>query len=70
MLFQIHIELKVQGNLFKTYHSLITMADLAGSEGLNGESEKLKEGSHINKSLLALTTVVKKLNKKSSFVGF
>ena len=42
----------------------MTFVDLAGSEKarLTGaEGQRLKEGGHINKSLLALTTVISKL---------
>ena len=44
--------------------AVLTFVDLAGSEKakLTGaEGQRLKEGGHINKSLLALTTVVSKL---------
>lgn len=44
--------------------SVLTFVDLAGSEKarLTGaDGQRLKEGGHINKSLLALTTVISKL---------
>ena len=65
------MEIKYKSNIFKSFFPTITLADLAGSEGISGqEKSKVKEGSHINKSLLSLTNVIKQLNKKSSFVGF
>ena len=43
------------------------MVDLAGSERVGhtgAEGVRLKEGSHINKSLLSLSTVIGKLASK------
>lgn len=48
--------------------SVLTFVDLAGSEKarLTGaECQRLKEGGHINKSLLALTSVISKLAEGS-----
>ena len=45
------------------------MADLAGSESI-GDQKKFSEGGNINKSLLSLTNVIKKLNKKKEYVAF
>jgi centromeric protein E len=42
--------------------------DLAGSERqghTKASGNRLKEGAHINKSLLALTTVIRKLSENS-----
>lgn len=51
----------------------ITLADLAGSECLEKTKTKGKntrEGSMINKSLLALSTVISKLSRREEFVGY
>lgn len=43
---------------------LQNLVDLAGSERAsqtNADGTRLKEGSHINRSLLTLTTVIRKL---------
>ena len=53
--------------------SVVNLIDLAGSEGVAKSDicgRRLKEGSSINKSLLAMYNVIKKLNKKSSFICF
>nr|XP_028953540.1 kinesin-like protein NACK2 [Malus domestica] len=45
------------------------LVDLAGSEHAsqtNADGARLKEGSHINRSLLTLTTIIRKLSMKSS----
>lgn len=71
VVFTIALEIKHKNNIMKTISSTITLADLAGSEGISGTGKKkVKEGAHINKSLLSLTQVIKKLNEKSDFVSF
>ncbi len=55
---EIRNKLDFKKNCFPT----ITLADLAGSESLSS-IEDLKEGSFINKSLLALTNLIFKLSK-------
>lgn len=45
------------------------LVDLAGSERAsqtNADGVRLKEGSHINRSLLTLTTVIRKLRQASA----
>ncbi|KNC83438.1 hypothetical protein SARC_04325, partial [Sphaeroforma arctica JP610] len=45
--------------------SVLTLVDLAGSERISqtkAEGTRLKEGAHINKSLLALGSVISKLS--------
>ncbi|KAK8951048.1 Kinesin-like protein NACK2 [Platanthera zijinensis] len=52
--------------------SALNLVDLAGSEraGKTGaEGMRLKEGSHINKSLMALGTVIKKLSDGAESLG-
>ncbi|VEU19563.1 DEKNAAC100121 [Brettanomyces naardenensis] len=46
--------------------STLCLCDLAGSEKAAWQLERLKEGSYINKSLLALGTVISKLSQGSS----
>lgn len=50
--------------------STLSLCDLAGSERATGQQERRKEGSFINKSLLALGTVISKLSAdKMNSVG-
>ncbi len=46
--------------------STLCLCDLAGSEKVSSKLERRTEGSYINKSLLALGTVISKLSKGSS----
>lgn len=55
-IFQIYIE-------HENIKSTLSLIDLAGSERASGSLERRKEGSYINKSLLALGSVVNKLIK-------
>eukprot|EP00835_Amoeboradix_gromovi_P006030 NODE_643_length_5630_cov_0.163623.p1 type:complete len:965 gc:universal NODE_643_length_5630_cov_0.163623:4950-2056(-) len=69
-LFQIHIERQSED---KTIFGLLTLVDLAGSERIkhtSAEGARLKEGQMINKSLLALGTVIQKLSEKQAHVPF
>lgn len=73
-----HCIFKIQLNLENVYtdeifSSTINQIDLAGSEGVaksDIEGKRLKEGSSINKSLLAMYNVITKLNSGQSFVTF
>ncbi len=47
-------------------YSTLNMCDLAGSEKAVAQSERRKEGSYINKSLLTLGTVIAKLSALSN----
>jgi centromeric protein E len=49
--------------------ALQNLVDLAGSERAsqtNADGARFKEGSHINRSLLTLTTVIRKLRSVSA----
>ena len=46
--------------------NILSLCDLAGSERANSQIERRKEGSYINKSLLALGTVISKLSAESN----
>ena len=46
--------------------SMLNFCDLAGSERATSDSDRRKEGSFINKSLLALGTVITKLSENST----
>ncbi|VFQ63415.1 unnamed protein product [Cuscuta campestris] len=46
----------------KSLLATLNLVDLAGSERANADGTRLKEGSHINRSLLTLTTVIRKLS--------
>ena len=51
--------------------SILNLVDLAGSErqsSTGAEGARLREGGHINKSLLTLGTVIKKLSKQEGYV--
>ncbi|KAG2734343.1 hypothetical protein G9P44_002349 [Scheffersomyces stipitis] len=50
-------------------HSTLSLCDLAGSERATSSVERRKEGAFINKSLLALSTVINKLSSASSGNG-
>ncbi|WCJ42859.1 Kinesin-like protein KIN-7B [Euphorbia peplus] len=59
----------------KSFLASLNFVDLAGSERAsqtNADGTRLKEGSHINRSLLTLTTVIRKLSggKRSSHVPY
>lgn len=47
-------------------HSILSLCDLAGSERATSSLERRKEGAYINKSLLALSTVINKLSVSSA----
>lgn len=47
------------------HNSTLSLCDLAGSERATSSIERRKEGSYINKSLLALSTVINKLSSSS-----
>ena len=46
--------------------NILSLCDLAGSERASGQIERRKEGAYINKSLLALGTVISKLSAESN----
>lgn len=48
-------------------YSTLSLCDLAGSERATSSLERRKEGAYINKSLLALSTVINKLSLASSY---
>lgn len=50
-------------------HATLSLCDLAGSERATSSLERRKEGAYINKSLLALSTVINKLSLASSTIG-
>lgn len=47
-------------------NATLSLCDLAGSERATSSLERLKEGAYINKSLLALSTVINKLSLSST----
>lgn len=59
----------------KSFIASLNLVDLAGSERAsqtNADGVRLKEGSHINRSLLTLTTVIRKLSggKRSGHIPY
>ncbi|KAM1813189.1 hypothetical protein ACFX11_027026 [Malus domestica] len=59
----------------KAFGESLNLVDLAGSERAsqtNADGARLKEGSHINRSLLTLTTVIRKLSggKRSGYIPY
>ena len=72
VVFTLEIEIRLKQKFVKSFSSIITLADLAGSESIGSKKKNklIKEGAHINKSLLALSNVIKKLNKNNKYVSF
>ncbi|KAH7852200.1 hypothetical protein Vadar_021751 [Vaccinium darrowii] len=71
------IESSLRENLgcVQTFLASLNLVDLAGSERAsqtNADGTRLKEGSHINRSLLTLTTVIRKLSggKRNSHIPY
>ena len=72
VVFSLQIEIRSKDKFLKSLYSTITLADLAGSESIGNKKKNklIKEGAHINKSLLALSNVIKKLNKNNKYISF
>ncbi|XP_039027886.1 kinesin-like protein KIN-7B [Hibiscus syriacus] len=61
----IESSLRENAECVKSFLASLNLVDLAGSERVsqtNADGVRLKEGSHINRSLLTLTTVIRKLS--------
>ncbi|PON97049.1 Kinesin-like protein [Trema orientale] len=61
----IESSLRESSGCVKSFIASLNLVDLAGSERAsqtNADGTRLKEGSHINRSLLTLTTVIRKLS--------
>ncbi|CAN3367622.1 kinesin-like protein Kip2p [Diutina catenulata] len=58
----LQLKLRVQNVDGSFRYTTLSMCDLAGSERAVSQAERRKEGSFINKSLLALSTVIYKLS--------
>ncbi|KAL6585680.1 Kinesin-like protein nack2 [Orobanche minor] len=61
----IESSLREESGCVKSFLASLNLVDLAGSERAmqsNADGMRLKEGSHINRSLLTLTTVIRKLS--------
>ncbi|GMG22005.1 unnamed protein product [Ambrosiozyma monospora] len=63
VLIRVHLKDQTNGT---SKVSTLSLCDLAGSEKAATQAERRKEGSYINKSLLALSTVISKLSQGSS----
>ncbi|KAK3213324.1 hypothetical protein Dsin_018030 [Dipteronia sinensis] len=71
----IESSLRESSGRVKSFLASLNLVDLAGSERAsqtNADGVRLKEGSHINRSLLTLTTVIRKLSggKRSGHVPY
>nr|XP_043629118.1 kinesin-like protein NACK2 [Erigeron canadensis] len=71
----IESSLRDESGCVKSLFASLSLVDLAGSERAaqtNADGARLKEGSHINRSLLTLTTVIRKLSggKKTSHIPY
>ena len=69
------INLELVDSKGKKFQSTLNLIDLAGSENATKtktEGVRLKEGSNINKSLLALSNVIQKLsiNNKANYISY
>lgn len=76
VLVQFFIKTRFFTTQMKTYHSILTLADLAGSESAskaNTMGERRIEGCSINRSLLALSKVIMNLSeggRNNAHIGF
>ncbi|KAL7091927.1 hypothetical protein ACP275_12G134000 [Erythranthe tilingii] len=71
----IESSLREDSGCVKSFLASLNLVDLAGSERAtqaNTDGTRLKEGSHINRSLLTLTTVIRKLScgKRSGHIPY
>ncbi|GKV03764.1 hypothetical protein SLEP1_g16013 [Rubroshorea leprosula] len=71
----IESSLRENAECVKSFVASLNLVDLAGSERAsqtNADGTRLKEGSHINRSLLTLTTVIRKLSigKKGGHIPY
>lgn len=71
----IESSLRENSGRIKSFIACLNFVDLAGSERAsqtNADGTRLKEGSHINRSLLTLTTVIRKLSagKKNGHIPY
>ncbi|XP_073151229.1 kinesin-like protein NACK2 [Henckelia pumila] len=71
----IESSLREDSECVKSFSASLNLVDLAGSERAaqtSTDGTRLKEGSHINRSLLTLTTVIRKLSggKKSNHIPY
>ncbi|OMO67118.1 hypothetical protein CCACVL1_20780 [Corchorus capsularis] len=71
----IESSLRENAECVKSFLASLNLVDLAGSERAsqtNADGARLKEGSHINRSLLTLTTVIRKLSggKRSGHIPY
>ncbi|CAK9159255.1 unnamed protein product [Ilex paraguariensis] len=71
----IESSLRENSGCVKSFLASLNLVDLAGSERAsqtNADGSRMKEGSHINRSLLTLTTVIRKLGggKRSGHIPY
>ncbi|KAM1605757.1 hypothetical protein PS2_026456 [Malus domestica] len=71
----IESSLRESSGSVKAFGASLNLVDLAGSEHAsqtNADGKGLKKGSHINRSLLTLTTVIRKLRggKRSGHIPY
>ncbi|KAK6127718.1 hypothetical protein DH2020_038558 [Rehmannia glutinosa] len=65
--------LRESSDCVRSYVASLNFVDLAGSERAsqtNAEGARLREGCHINLSLMTLTTVIRKLRKRSGHIPY
>jgi centromeric protein E len=66
------VSIETTDNSGKKYMSILNLVDLAGSENAaktKSEGVRLQEGSNINKSLLALSSVIQKISHMQQYKG-
>lgn len=71
MIFRLNFELRDSKNPTKTLSAVLNLIDLAGSENIGRskiekDSKTKAEGVNINKSLLALSSVINRLSQNMS----
>lgn len=72
-IYRVNLEVRHKNNPFEKKMATMNLIDLAGSESVskaNTMGTSRVEGVNINKSLLALSSVIEKLSNRASFISY